>query len=51
MTQTMTVIETKEQTMIDTYQNFYSSNGFAALQNELEGFQNLTEYHEAEINK
>ena len=51
MTRTTTATETKEQTMIDTYQNFYSSTGFAALQNELEGFQNLTEFHEAEINK
>ena len=51
MTQTMTVTVTKEQTIIDTYQNFYNSTGFTALQNELEGFQNLTEFHEAEINR
>lgn len=51
MPQTMTVMVTKEQSMIETYQNFYSSTGFAALQNELEGFHNLTENHEAENNK
>ena len=51
MTKTIAATETKLEQAINTYATFYSSTEFAAVRNELDGFHNLTELHEAEINK